>query len=973
MNVELKGKLATAVAALPDALRDGPRNWFDRLGARHADALDRLEASDFDMGGLVRMLACSEFAAGVLLRRWEWFLSEAERGEFAQSLKRAELERRFSELQETSIDKNEFMKRIRELRNERLVCILWNDLIAGHGLQRTLESLSDLADCAVAAAIEFARRQMTHRYGELVYDGKRVPLVALAMGKLGGRELNFSSDIDLVFVYSADAMTTGSKPVSAHEFFTRVVRQTASVLEEVTADGFVYRVDTRLRPFGDSGPPVVSLAGFERYLLQHGRSWERYAYIKARPIAPAGDAESMDGMMEDVVRPFVYRRYLDYGVFESLREMKALVAAEVRKRELMDDVKLGPGGIREIEFIVQALQLVRGGSVAGLRTTRLRDALENAVDDHNLTGETAAGLLRAYELLRRVENYLQAWRDQQTHVLPASSVEQERLAYAMRYSSWAELERDLADARRFVSDQFAAIAFRDSGAAAGGADDPGFAALWGRRASEEEWNHSLSACGYDESREVARAVASFAELPSTQRIDTIAAERLRQFMPMLLRLLRDRSKPATTLKRVLGIVDRVLRRSAYLALLNENRVVLERLIELCEASGYLANEVARFPVLLDELIDPRRYLEAPGALEIRADLEQRGAAVDPADSERQVEIMTEFKRATLFRLAVADFNGSISTMKVSDRLTDIAELILSRALALAHADLVARVGVPRYRIDGRQHTAGLGVIAYGKLGGMELSYGSDLDLVFVHDSRGEQQQTDGPKPVDNAVFFGRLARRLVHFLTTQTGSGALYEIDTRLRPSGRSGLIVTSIDAFERYQVENAWTWEHQALLRGRAVAGSSVVAREFERIRAQTLRERVRRDCLKEDVVSMRAKMRAQLDKSDAERFDLKQGSGGIADIEFLVQYLVLLNAASHPAVIHYSDNIRQLGTLAAAGCLSEEESRRLQEIYRRYRALTHRLALDDRPAYVPAESLQEERRFVHDLWLRKLGPVNL
>ena len=911
MSIEPKGKLAMAVAALPEGLRDGPRNWLDRLGGSQVDALDRLAASGFDVDGLARMLACSEFAAGVLLRRWDWFLSEAERGRIARPLNRDELQRRFSRLLDASVDKNDFMKRMRELRNESLVCALWNDLIAGQDLQRTLEALSDLADYSVAAAIAFARGHMADRYGEVVQEGECVPLVALAMGKLGGRELNFSSDIDLVFVYSADGMTSGRKPISAHEFFTRVVRQTASVLEEVTADGFVYRVDTRLRPFGDSGPPVVSLAGFERYLLQHGRGWERYAYIKARPIAPIGEAVAMDGMMDEVVRPFVYRRYLDYGVFESLREMKALVAAEVRKRELMDDVKLGPGGIREIEFIVQALQLVRGGSVAGLRTTRLRDALENAVDDHNLTDETAAGLLRAYELLRRAENYLQAWRDQQTHVLPTSAVEQDRLAYAMRYASWAELERDLADARGFVSDQFAAIAFRDSGVAAEEEDDPGFAALWSRRASEGEWNDSLSKQGYDQSQEVARAVASFAELPSTRRIDTIAAQRLRHFMPMLLRLLREKRKPATTLKRVLGIVDRVLRRSAYIALLNENRVALERLIELCAASGYLANEVARFPVLLDELIDPRRYLEAPGALEIRADLEQRVAAVDPADSERQVEIMTEFKRATLFRLAVADFNGSISTMKVSDRLTDIAELILSRALALAHADLVARVGVPRYRIDGRQHTAGLGVIAYGKLGGMELSYGSDLDLVFVHDSRGEQQQTDGSKPIDNAVFFGRLARRLVHFLTTQTESGALYEIDTRLRPSGRSGLIVTSIDAFERYQVENAWTWEHQALLRGRAVAGSSVVAREFERIRAQTLRERVRRDCLRKDVVAMRAKMRAQLDKSNAERFDLKQGAGGIADIEFLVQYLVLLNAEAHPAVIHYSDNIRQLGPI--------------------------------------------------------------
>lgn len=975
MSAEFRGRIDAAVDALPATLREGPRNWFERLAARHANALDCLDEVGCDVDGLVRLLACSEFAASVLLRRWDWFLSAVEGDQFAIGPNRAELEAQFDELQKESIEKGEFMKRIRRLRNERLVGILWGDLIAGRELQQTLESLSDLADCSVAAAIEFVGRQLSDRYGDVVHDGKRVPLVALAMGKLGGRELNFSSDIDLVFMYPHDGTTTGKKSISAHEFFTRAVRQVVSVLEEVTEDGFVYRVDTRLRPFGDSGPPVVSFAGFESYLLQHGRSWERYAYIKARLIAPVDATDITADLMEDVVKPFVYRRYLDYGVFESLREMKALVAAEVQRRELADDVKLGPGGIREIEFVVQSLQLVRGGSVAGLRTAQLRTALQNAIDDHDLTDETATRLLRAYELLRRIENCLQACRDQQTHVVPTSAVERNRLAYAMRYTGWPELEVDLTEARSFVSAQFAAIAFRGNGNRDDSAEseaDSKLTALWTAGASEEEWHRSLSAAAFDEPREMARAVASFAELPTTQRIDTIAARRLRQFMPVLLRLLRRTAQPAITLRRVLGIVDRILRRSAYLALLNENRVVLERLIELSAASGYLANEVARFPVLLDELIDPRRYSEAPGPQEIRADLEQRIAAADPEDSERQVEILAEFKRAMLFRLAVADFNGSVPVMKVSDRLTDIAELILSRALALAHADTVARFGVPRYRIDGRRYEAGLGIIAYGKLGGMELSYGSDLDIVFVHDSRGARQQTDGSKPIDNNVFFGRLARRLVHFLTTRTEAGALYDIDTRLRPSGRSGLIVTSIDAFERYQIDNAWTWEHQALLRGRAVAGSSVVAREFERIRSQTLRDRIRRDRLKQDVVSMRAKMREQLDKSGAERFDLKQGTGGVADIEFLVQYLVLSNAASHPAVIHYSDNIRQLGTLAAVNCLSEEESRRLQEIYRRYRALMHRLALDDQPAFSGAESFLEERSFVRDIWQRELGTAD-
>jgi glutamate-ammonia-ligase adenylyltransferase len=439
-------------------------------------------------------------------------------------------------------------------------------------------------------------------------------------------------------------------------------------------------------------------------------------------------------------------------------------------------------------------------------------------------------------------------------------------------------------------------------------------------------------------------------------------------MRNFLAVLRDRQHPGQVCERVLGVVSRVVRRSAYLALLNENPPALRRLIGLCEQSTYLSRELERYPVLLDELLDPRVFSERMSAVTMREDLEERLAQVEAEDSEAQVEALARFQRATLFRIAAADIAGELPIMKVSDRLTELAEIVVGEALDIAWRDLTAKHGRPAFDEDGRHRPAGFGVIAYGKFGGIELAYGSDLDLVFLHDSRGAQQMTDGEKPLDNAMFFGRLVRRLVHFLTAQTSSGVLYEVDTRLRPSGRSGLLVISVEGFAKYQEENAWTWEHQALLRGRPVAGSAAVARAFEQIRAETLARRVRRDALLDDVLSMRAKMRKQLDKSTVDSFDLKQGPGGIGDIEFLVQYLVLRNAGSQPALLHYPDNIRQLGVLGAVGLLDPRDVAGLQEAYRKYRLTSHRLALDGKAAIVSADNLLDEREFVVSVWEQQM-----
>jgi glutamate-ammonia-ligase adenylyltransferase len=527
---------------------------------------------------------------------------------------------------------------------------------------------------------------------------------------------------------------------------------------------------------------------------------------------------------------------------------------------------------------------------------------------------------------------------------------------------------DLDAHRQEVAGQFGALLFSadDESAQPGVARE--FTTLWDSGATTDQWHTLLRQNEFHEPESLAETISGFAGAAIHRQLGRVAQRRLSRFIPLLLLLLQDRQAPNLVLERVLSVATQIVRRSAYISLLNENPAVLGRLVSLCEKSNYLAQEIARYPLLLDELLDPRMYATTISAEDMREDLAGRVRGIAATDSERQITALGQFQRATLFRIAVADHSGKLPIMKVSDRLTELAEIVLNRALEVAWQDLVRKHGTPVFSAADGDRQAGFAVIAYGKLGGMELSYRSDLDLVFLHDSSGAKQETDGDKPLDNSMFFARLVRRLIHFLTAQTASGALYEVDTRLRPSGRSGLLVTSVEGFERYQEENAWTWEHQALLRSRPVAGSGAIAREFERIRSETLRNRVHRPQLLDDVLSMRARMRKRLDQSDPQHFDLKQGAGGIGDLEFLVQYLVLRNAREHSAVIHYPDNIRQLGTLAATGCLPATDVLQLQEIYKTYRHCLHRLALEEKSHVICSDEFPDERQFVIRIWEREL-----
>jgi glutamate-ammonia-ligase adenylyltransferase len=855
---------------------------------------------------------------------------------------------------------------LRRWRRRELTRIAWRDLAGWADLGQTLAELTAFADQAIVSALTSARAALTARYGEpRGAAGEVQPLVVIAMGKLGGGELNFSSDVDLVLLFPEHGETDGPLRISNEEFFTRLGQALVRLLQTATPEGFVLRVDLRLRPFGDSGPLVSSFAAFEDYLPRHGRDWERYAYIKARAVtAPARYAE----VEASAIRPFVYRRYLDYGVFESLREMKALIGREVARRELADHVKLGPGGIREIEFIVQALQLTRGGRDRALQTPSLLAALKRLGETRLLPAEAVSELTEAYVFLRRLENRLQMLADAQVHRLPADPLGRERVALAMGVRDWPALASELDGQRARVSRHFRLVF------SAG--DEPDVAAVridlgrfWDSQAETAALAEALGRAGFGDSSEAARLLLELRASALVRKLDEAGRRRLQALLPVLLADVAQSTAQLPVLRRVLAIIEATGKRSAYFSLLRENGAARERLVELCRHGDFLAAQIAAHPLLLDELIDERLLTELPTRAAFAADLDARMGQLHEDDPEQQVETLRQFQRAALFRVAVADLTDLLPLMQVSDRLTDIAELIVERAMQLGWRQITAQFGVPCCGDAAATRAVNVCAVGYGKLGGMELGYSSDLDLVFLHDSHGEHQQTSGARPIDNQLFFVRLAQRIMHLLTMHSAAGRLYEVDVRLRPSGKGGLLVTNIEAFAEYQQREAWTWEHQALLHARAVAGAPPLRARFEAVRLEVLCDHVRRETLRDEVRNMRERMRRELSRGDARRFDLKQDPGGIADIEFLAQYWALRWAHEHPPVAMFSDTIRQLESVASADLVPQASVDVLTAAYRAYRVRIHRLSLDAAPAIVPAEEFAAARAAVTEVWDATFG----
>jgi len=951
---------------LPDSLAGPVDDWLGR-NADNDDIRAVLTADAGNLSLLRKVLACSPYAADIIARRPDVFRELFESGRLARPLVVDEARDLFADAAAGGPAEPEFERRLRWLRHRELVRIIWRDLAGLAAVAETLVELSAVADAAICAGITWAQSVLEARHGKpRSTDGSVASIVVLAMGKLGGRELNFSSDVDLIFCFTEHGETDGQRPKSNEEFFRLLAQRVVSVLSKKTGDGFVYRVDIRLRPFGNSGPVAVSLPALETYLAQHGRDWERYAYVKARVI---NDWDGAEDFYDQIVRPFVYRRYLDYGVFSSLRDMKSMIEVEVQRKEYQDNVKLGRGGIREIEFIVQTLQLVRGGTIPDLRGRELLTALTRLVRPGCLTAEGADELREAYGFLRRFENRLQAINDRQTHDVPGDEINRARLTVAMDATSWDQLAHTLSAYRDLVSGHFSSIVLHsdDEPADAGGAD--AIVQIFSSGALADESKAVLSGLGYTDPSAAVTRLHAFRDSGFYQRLDEAGRKRLITMMPAVITAAAGQPDSLTALIGVLTIIESIGRRSVYFSLLNENRGALERLIRLCSMSNMLVTQIASHPLLLDELLDQRIFHDPPTREDLEADLAGRMQGDMLDDPEACRFALRNFQQAATFRVAVTDLSGALPLMKVSDRLTDIAEIVLDGALELARHELVQRYGTPGCVVDGQTREAQFAIIAYGKLGGLELGYGSDLDIIFIHDSEGTDQHTDGDKSVDNSVFFVRLAQRIIHILTMLTTTGPLYEVDTRLRPNGQSGLLVSSLAAFYRYQRTEAWTWEHQALLRGRPVAGDAPLLAAFEELRHNVLAENVHRDSLKADVTQMRQKMRNELNNGTDELFDLKQDLGGVTDIEFIVQYLVLKEASHASGLTAWSDNIRQLEALAAAKILSATDTELLAGAYREFRSRMHRLALAGRPRLAPRDEVAELAEKVRDIWRQVFG----
>ncbi len=872
---------------------------------------------------------------------------------------------------EDSADEVALSSGLRRARRRELARIAIRNITGAATTRQTLIDLSRLADAAIDTALRHASRLLAPRFGYPRFrDGRLMPLIVLGMGKLGGGELNFSSDIDLIFLYPEGGETDGARSADHFEYFTRLGQKLIQLLDARTADGIVYRVDMRLRPFGDSGPLVTSFAALEDYLQQHGRDWERYAWIKARAIT---GSEAYVEVFNDVVRPFVYRRYLDFGVFESLREMKSMIAREVARRELDEHLKLGRGGIREVEFVVQALQLVRGGGDARLRTPSLLAVLPRLVG-HKLLGDgDVSALSAAYEYLRQLENRLQMYADEQTHVLPQDPIRRARLLFGLGQPDWETLIRALNEQRQRVSDCFASLVLAGAGDPL--AERDAFEALYASGADVQTLAASLGGIESQWRDAVAAQLAVLRHSGYYKRLGETGRHRLHGLIARLVSVLGSELEPDTVLRRALAIIEAIGARTAYFALLNENPLAFSRLVDVCRHGNFLAAQIAAHPLLLDELIDTGLFESPPSRAQVGEELALRlEDCVD--DTERAIAAMRDVQRAAVFRIALFDLTGRLPLMHVSDRLTDVAELILGHAMQHAWWDMVALYGAPMAGRPGDMRVCQIAAIGYGKFGGRELGYGSDLDLVFLHDSAGEVQETTGPKVIDNQVFFLRFGQKILHLLTVHSAAGRLYDVDTRLRPSGKGGLLMTQIDAFVAYQCTEAWTWEHQALLHSRAVAGSSALMQRFEQAREEVLRGAVRQDRLRADVRDMRERMRRELSRSRAGEFDLKQDRGGLADIEFLAQYWVLRHVREYPPLAMFPDTIRQLESLGSAALVDHAVIDQLVNAYRAYRAVIHRRSLEGLSRVVPEADQAQTRATVSAIWesvmLRDPEPPN-
>jgi len=939
------------------------------------------------------------------------------RAHYAQPCNAAEMEAWLDAMPIT--DEDSLSRALRRLRKRVMLKLLTRDLGGLADLDEVMACMTALAELAVRRAQAFVMQSLVAQYGQpMGTGGTPQELLVIGMGKLGGGELNVSSDIDLIFVYPEDGDTNGSRSprkeeaagyptasplpsrtISNHEFFSKLGRRLISLIHEPTGEGYVFRVDMRLRPYGDSGPLAMSYAALEGYLIEQGREWERYAWIKARVVSPAdctaadGHArlplsnplpvvpspQSSDGTtnhstkpsendgqvagypasgrgskremqslipageganellhksyvneLMQLTQPFVFRKYLDFGAFASMRKLHAQIRQEVQRRDRLNNIKLGPGGIREIEFIAQVFQLIRGGRDAPLRTRPTLQVLQLLRESGQLTPETVTGLSAAYIFLRNLEHRLQYLDDQQTQDLPENSDDQALIAAGMGYPDYGAMLEQLNRHRALVSEQFAQIFSTQENAEPDNTQQD--STLWCENMRVEEVRDSLGELGYTDAMSLAERLLHIRDSGRYRQLPETSRQRMDMLIPQFITLCAAPSNRDQTLPRILNLVESISRRASYLAFLAEYPQVLQRLVSIASASEWACDYLIQYPILLDELLNEREIYRVPDwpALDIALQEQLAGCA---ADMERQMDVLRQFQHSQTFHLLAMDLQGLLPLEKLSDHLSDLADLILRHVLQLCWRDTRKK----------HQEQAQLAVIAYGKLGGRELGYASDLDLIFLYDD---------PHP-DAAEIYARLARNINTMLSSHTSSGRLYEIDLRLRPNGASGLLVSSIPAFAEYQQQHAWVWEHQALTRARFSAGDARVGKQFETIRNEVLRKPRDPDALRHEIAVMRQKMRDEHPGKNG-LFDIKHDRGGMVDIEFMVQFLVLAHASAHPELTANSGNLALLKCAGTLGLIDAQLAEKVCGIYRRLRALQHKMRLNNQsPCRINAEEI--------------------
>lgn len=927
---------------LPPVLLEEANAFYDRLKSR-ASVEDMLI---FDkQPDLLYVMGMSEFISKTLIQYPHECAQIIQKGAIEDPIFSLDPSEAVNESIVFNLNDAELKKRLRVLRRVRMIPIAWRDITGRCDIEEVFVSLSNLAECIVVRVIDVVRASFKTTFGDAFDDkGRPMPLLILGMGKLGGGELNFSSDLDLICCYPYDNNTVGGlRSISHQEFFSKIVQKFSNVLSDTTIDTFCYRIDLRLRPFGDAGSLVSSFDALSVYYETQGRTWERYALVKAKLLGNFKTWYEYGDELIDLLRPFVYRRYLDFGAIESLRKLKHMIEAEMRRRKLNGNFKLGPGGIREIEFIAQVFELMRGGRIPELAERSLRKTLKFLGKYQLLPVSVCEELDDYYIYLRRLENLIQEIADQQTQCLPIKDKDKLRIAMGMNKDSYEDFLTELDKVMLRVHEEFVKVIKDDTKEES--EEEIRTFELWESTLEPQEMVPSLEPILEDKTKalDFAREIYQLRHTLYRLPVGPKGRETLLKLVPKLITLVAKTQNASNLFVKIANLIEKVAMRTTYLQLLVENNQACIRLVNLFNENEFAGALITSHPILLDELIAPQYLKEPPKVEEFLAKLREKLLRIDREDLEGQMEELRLFKKIMVLRIAMSDRAESLPLMKISDSLTWLAEAFIREISYLAWDQCVSKFGNPPNRTS---NDPGFAIIGYGKLGGLELGYNSDLDMVFIREN--VDAMTDGDHSVSVAVFYQRLAQRLLHLCTTRMSGGVLYDLDMRLRPDGDSGLLVTDIAGFEGYQENRAWTWEHQALVRARPITGSKALIDEFNKIRDKILRTPRDNEKLRIDVIEMRNKMRSHLNKSSKEYFDLKHGDGGMVDIEFIAQYLILKEAPVQKDMILWTDNVRIFDECERLNILTKDDVYSLKNAYLEIRGYYHRLSLAALPRIV-------------------------